>query len=121
MTNGIKPQPEKIKAISQMKPSKNKKGVREFWGLAGYYWKFINQFADASRPMTKLTSKDVKFKWTDQCHTRFDYLKTCLTEAPILKYLGPSKRYVVFTDASDQATAAIFQGNANCLPFHAVL
>ena len=32
MTNGIKPQSEKIKAISEMKPPKNQKGVREFWG-----------------------------------------------------------------------------------------
>ena len=38
---------------------------------------------------------------------RLDYLKTCLTEAPILKYPNPSKRYVVFMDASDQAAAAV--------------
>ena len=30
-----------------------------------------------------------------------------MSEAPILKYPDPSKRYVVFMDASDQATAAI--------------
>ena len=36
-TNGIKPQPEKIKAISEMKPHKNQKGVREFYGMVGYY------------------------------------------------------------------------------------
>ena len=31
----------------------------------------------------------------------------CLTEAPILKYPNPHKRYIVFTDASDQAAAAV--------------
>ena len=31
-TNGIKPQSEKIKAISEIKPPKNHKGVRNFWG-----------------------------------------------------------------------------------------
>ena len=31
-TNGIKPQPEKIKAISEMKPPKNQNGMREFLG-----------------------------------------------------------------------------------------
>ena len=35
-------------------------------------------------------------------------LKTSLTEAQILKYPDPSKRYVVFTDTSDQTAAAIF-------------
>ena len=38
---------------------------------------------------------------------RFEYLKVCLTEAPILKYPNPSKQYVVFIDTSDQAAAAI--------------
>ena len=34
-------------------------------------------------------------------------MKTCLTKSSILKYPNPQKRYVVFTDASDQATASI--------------
>ena len=90
-----------------MKPPKNQKGVREVLGMVGYYWKFINRFADATRPMTKMTRKGVKFEWTDEWQIGFDYLKTCLTKAPILKYPDPSKRYVVFMDASDQAAATI--------------
>ena len=107
MTNGIKPQSEKIKTISEMKPPKNQKVVREFLVMVGYYWKFINRFANATKPMTKLTRKDVKFDWTDECQIGFDYLKTCITEGPILKYPDPYNRYVVFTDASDQAATAI--------------
>ena len=74
--------------------------------MVGYYRKFINRFADAARPMTKLTRKDTKFNWTEECQVGFDYLRTFLTESPILKYPDPRKRYVVFTDASDQAAAA---------------
>ena len=75
--------------------------------MVGYYKKFINRFADATRPMTKLKRKGVKFEWTDGHHIGFSYLKTCLTEPQILKYPNPSKRYVVLTDTSDQAAAAI--------------
>ena len=57
--------------------------------------------------MQKLTRKDSKFIWTEECQTGFEYLRTCLTESPILKYPDPHKRYVVFTDASDQAAAAV--------------
>ena len=106
-TDGIKPQTEKIKAISEMKPPTNQKGVREFLGMVGYYRKFIRRFADAARPMTKLTGKDTKFEWSDDCKSGFEYLKTCLTESPILKYPNPQKRDVVFTDASDQAAASV--------------
>ena len=84
-TNDIKLQLEKIKAISEMKLPKNQKGVREFLGMVGYYRKFMNRFADATRPMTKLTRKGVKFEWTDECQIGFDYLKTCITEAPNLE------------------------------------
>ena len=34
-TDGIKPQTEKIKAISEMKPPTNQKGIREFLGMVG--------------------------------------------------------------------------------------
>ena len=90
-----------------MKLPKNQKGVREFLGMVGYYRKFINRFAEAARPMTKLTRKGVKLEWTDECLIGFDHLKTCLTEAPILIYPDPSRRYVVFMDASDQVAAAV--------------
>ena len=98
---GVKPQIEKVKAIHEMKPPVNSKG------LVGYYRKFINRFADAARPLTKLTRKDSKFIGTDECQTDFEYLQTYLTESLILKYPDPHKRYVVFTDASDQAAATV--------------
>ena len=112
-TKGIKPQSEKVKASSKIKLAKNQKGVREFLGMVSYYRKFINRFADAVRPMTKLTRKGVKFEWTEECQTGFEYLMTCPTEALILKYPDPSKRYVVFTDAWNQAVTAILTQEYN--------
>ena len=57
--------------------------------------------------MNKFKRKDTKFEWSDDCQSGFEYLKTCLNKSPILKYPNPQKRYVAFTDASDQATAAV--------------
>ena len=106
-TEGIKRQIEKVKAIHGMKPPTTQRGVREILGMVGYYRKFINRFADAARPLTKLTRKDSKFNWAEECQIGFEYLRTCLTQSPILKYPDPNKCYVVFTDASDQAAAAV--------------
>ena len=85
-TDGIKPQTEKIKAICDIKPPANQKGIREFLGMVRYYRKFTNRFVDAARLMMRLTRKDIKFSWSEECQTGFDYLKTCLTKDPILKY-----------------------------------
>ena len=97
--DGIKPQNEKVKAISEMKPPTNQKGVKECLGMVGYYRKFISRFADVARPMIKLTRKECKFEWSEDCQSGFECLKTCLTESPILKYPNPQKRYVIFADA----------------------
>ena len=89
-----------------MKPPTNQKDVREFLGMVGYYRKFINGFADAARPVMRLTRKDIKLSLSEEWQAGSDYLKICLTKGPILKYPDPQKRYVMFTDASDQAAAA---------------
>ena len=75
--------------------------------MVGYYRKFFSRFADAARPLTKLTRKATKFEWTKECQEGFEYLRTCLVTDPILKYPDPNKRYVIFTDASDQAAAGV--------------
>ena len=75
--------------------------------MVGYYRKFISRFPDAARPMTKLTRKDTKFEWSDDCQSGFGYLKICLTDSPILKYPNAEKTYVVFIDVSDQTAAAV--------------
>ena len=106
-TVGIKPQLEKVKAISELKPPKTQKGIREFLGMVGYYRKFIYRFADTARPLTTLTRKDIKLEWSNDCQVSFDYLKDCLIKDLVLKYPDPNKRYVVFMDASDQVAAAI--------------
>ena len=66
-TEGIKPQLEKVKAVHEMKPPTSPKGVREFIGMVGFYRKFISRFADAARPLIKLTRRNSKFTWTDDC------------------------------------------------------
>ena len=112
-TDGIKPHTEKIKAICDMKPPTNQKRCQRIFGMVGYYRKFINRFADAARPMTKLTRKGTKLSLSEDGQAGFDYLKTCLTKDPIFKYSDPQKRYVEFTDTSDQAAAAVLiQGYA---------
>ena len=86
-TYGVKPQPEKVKAITELKPPTSQKGVREFLGIVQFYRKFISRFADAARPLTKLTRRDVKFEWTHDCQTDFEYLKLVSLKTPFSNIL----------------------------------
>ena len=53
-----------------------------------------------------LTQQQVKFEWTPTHHTTFLCLKEAIIQAPILCYPDPEKRYIVYTDASDNACRA---------------
>ena len=72
---GIQPLPEKLKSITKMLVPKNTNQVKQFLGLVGYYPKFVPRFADISRIINKLTHKNAKFNWTQECEKCFHMLK----------------------------------------------
>ena len=59
-----------------------------------------------AKPLTALTWHDAKSTWTSSHLTTFNTLKSALLEVPILHYSDPSKHYIVYMDASDDACVA---------------
>ena len=106
-SNGMQPLPEKLESIKNMSAPWSTKEVKQFLGLAGYYCKFVPQFSDLSRPLTRLTRKDILFKWTKECQACFELLKEALCTHPILWYPDPDRPYVLFTDASKYGWAGV--------------
>ena len=70
------------------------------------YQKFIKDFAKIANLLTLLTRQQLEFEWTPAHHEAFLKLKDSIIQAPILQYPNPSKRYIVYTDASDDACRA---------------
>ena len=89
-----------------MRPPPTPKQVRAFLGLVGYYRKFIKGFAKIAKPLTLLTRQQVKFDWTLEHHAAFFHLKEAIIQVPILHYQNPNKKYIVYTDASNDACGA---------------
>ena len=56
-------------------------------GLAGYYIRFVEGFLFILSPLTKLTSKIVKFQWSKACEKNIEGLKKRLTTASVLTLL----------------------------------
>ena len=105
-TERIKPVPAKTEVIRAMHPPVNPKQVRAFLRLAGYYRKFIKNFAKIAKPLTMLTQMDVKFEWKETHQYAFMKLKKAIIQPPILQYPDMTKLYIVYTDASDNACGA---------------
>ena len=99
--------PEKLESLEHMPPPQNPKEVKQFLGLAGYYRKFVPQFADIAHPLNALTRKGVEFIWTEVCQESFKLLKQKLLEKLILVYPDPNKPYVLFTGTSKYAWSCV--------------
>ena len=102
----IRSLPSKTHAMQHMQPPTTPKQVRAFLGLVRYYRKFIKGFAKIAKPLTLLTRQQVKFEWTPVHHTAFLHLKEAIVQAPILCYPNPNKKYIIYTNASDDACRA---------------
>jgi transposase InsO family protein len=106
-TQGVAPDPSKVKAIREFPRPQNLRDVRAFLGLSGYYRTFIQDYAAMSRPLTQLTKKDEKFVWTDLQQQAFDNLKAALTSDSVLAHPRFDQPFILSTDASDYAISAI--------------
>ena len=105
--NGIAPDPDKISSIRNMPAPRTIREVRSFLGAVGYYMKFIDNFADIARPLTRLTKKNSRFEWTEDSQLAFQTLKQKLCTAPVLAYPNIELPYNLYTDASQYAVGAI--------------
>ncbi|XP_021369220.1 uncharacterized protein LOC110460569, partial [Mizuhopecten yessoensis] len=104
----LEPQPEKISAIEQALRPETKTQLRSFLGLAGFYRKFIANFASIAVPLTELTKKGFpnRLEWGDSQEKAFETLKRALTAKPILKLPDLNEDFNFRTDASDTGLGA---------------
>ena len=87
-------------------------------GLAGYYRKYVKGLSSIAQPMTKLTGKDVKFTWSEECERSFSTLKDMLTNAPVLVLPEADQPYVVYTDASITGLGCVLTQHGKVKPMH---
>jgi hypothetical protein len=96
---GIAVDPSKVQEVSDLKSPRLVTQIRSFLGLSGYYRRFIPNFSNITKPMTKLLEKEAKFKWSPQCEEAFLTLKKLLTTAPMLAQPNNEKSFDMYCDA----------------------
>ena len=114
---GVSVDPQKIEGVVNWKPPKNVSEVRSFFGLAGYYRKFVEGFSKIAAPLTKLTRKDVKYDWVDACQQSFEELKGRLTSAPVLALPNGRDGFMVYSDASRQGLGCVLMQNDRVIAY----
>ena len=104
---GLKPDPEKVRAIEQLPYPRSLTETRSAIGCFSFYRRYIHRFSDIAAPLTALTRKDVPFHIGDKEKEAFDKLKTALITAPVLAAYDETKPIVIRADASGVGIASI--------------
>ena len=72
---GFLPVADKLWKIQNFWVPKDKRTVRSFTGLICKYKEFVWDFDELAKPLTRLTSPNVEFRWTGVEQGAFDFLK----------------------------------------------
>eukprot|EP00253_Pinus_taeda_P006338 PITA_06338 len=114
---GIQVDPSKIQVIQILPIPKTQTDVRSFLGHAGYYRRFIKIFSKIASPLFVLLTKNVEFKWTDDCQKAFYELKHQLSTTPILRGPDWALPFHISYDASDTTIGVVLGQEENNLPY----
>ena len=112
---GISVDPAKIAAVVDWPRPTNVTEVRSFLGMAGYYRRFVKDFAKIASPLTQLLHKDRQFDWSPSCETSFQELKQRLVSTPILTIPEGNEGYV--SDASRQGLGCVLMQNEKVVAY----
>lgn len=88
--HGIRPDPEKLKALTAYEAPTTAKELKSFLGFASYFRRFIPDFAKRSAPLTALLKKNAPWSWTQAQQLAFLDVKHALLEPPTLAHYDES-------------------------------
>jgi transposase InsO family protein len=104
---GIKPCPDKVKAICEMQPPTDKQELQSFLGSVNFMASFIPHLTQRTHIMRGLLKKDVHFVWTSDMQREFDTIKRAIGEATGLLHFDTDKSVTIETDASMKGIGAV--------------
>ena len=106
--SGLETDQEKIEPILNYPEPGSVKEVRQFLGMAGWYRRFIKNFADLAAPISEcLKNPKTRFKWSEDASKAFKEIKLALISAPILSNPDFSKLFTIQADACNYGVGAV--------------
>ncbi|GJY70438.1 putative reverse transcriptase domain-containing protein [Tanacetum coccineum] len=116
-SQGLHVDPANIEAVKDWTSPTIPKEIRQFFGLAGYYRRFIKDFSKIAKSLTELTQKNKKYIWGENQETAFQLLKQKLCEAPILALPEGNDNFIVYCDASHQGLGAVLMQRGKVIAY----
>ena len=84
--HGVKPNPQKLKALTEMPHPKTKKEPQAFLGIINYLNKFSPSTDNVCESLRKLTSSKTEWSWNATYQKLFDKAKSIIKEDACMKF-----------------------------------
>ena len=108
---GLKPDPQKVKAITEILRPEKPDDVSRLNGMVNYLSRFLPNLSDVMKPLRDLTHQDVEWCWSDAQEQSWNEVKSVIASALALAYYKPGELLEAQCDGSQAGLgSALMQG-----------
>ena len=106
---GIEVDKNKIRAILEVQPPKNKKELQSFIGKINFLRRFISNSSGKIQPFSSLLKlkNQGEFKWDSQHQEAFDRIKEYLTKPPVITPPKKNKPLKLYISAAENSIGSL--------------
>ena len=104
--DGVRQDPEKVKAIQAIQAPSNKQELHTFLGFVNYMAPFVKNMTEHTGPLRELMKENVEFIWSPSHQEAFEKLKNLIKDDTILAYYDRTKPVTLQVDASMKGLGA---------------
>ena len=97
---GLRIDPQKVKAIHEMPEPKTKEDVKRLLGFVQFLSRYLPRLSTVDAPLRELDKSDVLFHWDYPQMESFRKIKQLVSQAPVLQYYDVDKPVTIQCDAS---------------------
>ena len=110
---GIEANPEKCKAISEMRSPNSIQEIQRLIGRLTALFRFVPKLAERTRPIVRLLKKASRFEWSAECEEIFHQLKTFLSSPPVIQKPDAREPIIVYLAVSHEAVSSVLVQEIN--------
>ncbi|XP_057380138.1 uncharacterized protein K02A2.6-like [Daphnia carinata] len=113
----LKPDPEKVAAITSFKQPENKQDIQRFLGMVNYLAKFCDTLSERMSPLRVLLKADTEWQWDANTDRVFESIKSSVSKLPVLRLFDSSLPVVLSVDASPIGVGAVLMQRGQPIEF----